>query len=180
MATSKCGHCGEGLFELKTIEPAGGVYKVNMVQCSACGAVVGAVYDFNAGVMLQIDCPDLAMGRHSQYADLSLSQFRDRMELHVAVLNHALVNIPAEKVRMHLCWGNYPGPHHCDVPLKDIVDVVWKAKPHAVQFEAANPLVEVLFGDILPASVAHARKLIGALPEFNTRFFVLRLPGSGT
>jgi hypothetical protein len=54
MATSKCGHCGEGLFELKTIEPAGGVYKVNMVQCSACGAVVGAVYDFNAGVMLQL------------------------------------------------------------------------------------------------------------------------------
>ena len=54
MATSKCGHCGEGLFELKTIEPVGGTYKVNMVQCGACGAVVGAVYDFNAGVMLQL------------------------------------------------------------------------------------------------------------------------------
>jgi hypothetical protein len=54
MATSKCGHCGGGLFELKTIEPVGGTYKVNMVQCSACGAVVGAVYDFNAGVMLQL------------------------------------------------------------------------------------------------------------------------------
>ena len=54
MATSKCGHCGEGLFELKTIEPVGGTYKVNMVQCSACGAVAGAVYDFNAGVMLQL------------------------------------------------------------------------------------------------------------------------------
>jgi len=93
----------------------------------------------NAGVMLQIDCPDLAMGRHSQHANLSLAQFREQMELHIAVLNHALVNIPAEKVRMHLCWGNYPGPHHCDVPLKDIIDVVWKAKPHAVQFEAANP-----------------------------------------
>jgi 5-methyltetrahydropteroyltriglutamate--homocysteine methyltransferase len=64
----------------------------------------------NAGIMLQIDCPDLAMGRHSQYADLSLAQFRDRMELHIEVLNRALVNIPAEKVRMHLCWGNYPGP----------------------------------------------------------------------
>jgi hypothetical protein len=54
LATSKCGHCGEGLFELKTLVPAGGTYKVNMVQCSACGAVVGAVYDFNAGVMLQL------------------------------------------------------------------------------------------------------------------------------
>jgi 5-methyltetrahydropteroyltriglutamate--homocysteine methyltransferase len=93
----------------------------------------------NAGIMLQIDCPDLAMGRHSQYADLSLAEFRDRMELHIEALNRALVNIPAEKVRMHLCWGNYPGPHHCDVPFKDIVDLIWKAKPHAVQFEAANP-----------------------------------------
>jgi 5-methyltetrahydropteroyltriglutamate--homocysteine methyltransferase len=92
-----------------------------------------------AGLMLQIDCPDLAMGRHSQYAQLSLAQFRERMELHIAMLNHALVNIPATKVRMHLCWGNYPGPHHCDVPLQDIVDLVWKAKPHAIQFEAANP-----------------------------------------
>ncbi len=92
-----------------------------------------------AGIMLQIDCPDLAMGRHSQYAQLSLAQFRARMELHIEVLNRALANIPAEKVRMHLCWGNYPGPHHCDVPLRDIVDLVWKAKPHAVQFEAANP-----------------------------------------
>ncbi len=93
----------------------------------------------NAGIMLQIDCPDLAMGRHSQYASLSLPQFRERMELHIEVLNRALANIPAEKVRMHLCWGNYPGPHHCDVPLRDIVDMVWKAKPHAIQFEAANP-----------------------------------------
>jgi 5-methyltetrahydropteroyltriglutamate--homocysteine methyltransferase len=93
----------------------------------------------NAGIMLQIDCPDLAMGRHSQYADLTLAQFRARMELHIEALNRALVNIPAEKVRMHLCWGNYPGPHHCDVPLEDIVDLIWKAKPHAIQFEAANP-----------------------------------------
>ena len=93
----------------------------------------------NAGILLQIDCPDLAMGRHSQYANLTLAEFRGQMELHIEVLNRALVNIPAEKVRMHLCWGNYPGPHHCDVPLKDIVDLIWKAKPHAIQFEAANP-----------------------------------------
>ena len=92
-----------------------------------------------AGVTLQIDCPDLAMGRHTQFKDLDLSGFRERMELNVEALNRALVNIPAGQVRMHLCWGNYPGPHHCDVPLQDIVDVVWKAKPHAIQFEAANP-----------------------------------------
>jgi 5-methyltetrahydropteroyltriglutamate--homocysteine methyltransferase len=93
----------------------------------------------SSGMMLQIDCPDLAMGRHTQFANLSVKQFREKMELHIEALNRALVNIPAEKVRMHLCWGNYPGPHHCDVPLADIVDVVWKAKPHAVLFEAANP-----------------------------------------
>jgi 5-methyltetrahydropteroyltriglutamate--homocysteine methyltransferase len=92
-----------------------------------------------AGMTLQIDCPDLAMGRHTQFADLDLSGFRERMALHVEALNRALVNIPAEKVRMHVCWGNYPGPHHCDVPLADIVDIVWKAKPHAILFEAANP-----------------------------------------
>jgi 5-methyltetrahydropteroyltriglutamate--homocysteine methyltransferase len=92
-----------------------------------------------AGIMLQIDCPDLAMGRHTQYAHLDVSGFRHQMELHIEALNRALVNIPADKVRMHLCWGNYPGPHHCDVPLADIIDIVWKAKPHAVLFEAANP-----------------------------------------
>jgi 5-methyltetrahydropteroyltriglutamate--homocysteine methyltransferase len=93
----------------------------------------------NAGMMLQIDCPDLAMGRHTQYAHLDVSGFREKMELHIEALNRALVNIPAEKVRMHVCWGNYPGPHHCDVPFAEIVDVIWKAKPHAVLFEAANP-----------------------------------------
>jgi len=93
----------------------------------------------NAGLMLQVDCPDLAMGRHTQFANLDVKGFREKMELHIEALNRALFNIPAEKVRMHLCWGNYPGPHHCDVPLADIVDLVWKAKPHAVLFEAANP-----------------------------------------
>jgi 5-methyltetrahydropteroyltriglutamate--homocysteine methyltransferase len=93
----------------------------------------------NAGMMLQIDCPDLAMGRHTQYAHLDVKGFREKMELHIEALNRALVNIPASKVRMHLCWGNYPGPHHCDVPLSEIVDIVWKAKPHAVLLEAANP-----------------------------------------
>lgn len=91
------------------------------------------------GITLQIDCPDLAMGRHTQYADLSLSQFRDRMALHVEALNRATANIPAEQLRMHLCWGNYPGPHHCDVPLADIIDRVWQARPRYLLFEAANP-----------------------------------------
>src|SRR5215472_6540671 len=93
----------------------------------------------NAGMILQLDCPDLAMGRHVQYADLSLKEFRERMRLHIEALNHAVRNIPAERLRLHMCWGNYPGPHHCDVPFADIIDVLALAKPSAILFEAANP-----------------------------------------
>src|SRR6188768_4128093 len=92
-----------------------------------------------AGFVLQIDCPDLAMGRHIQYADLSLADFRKRAGMHVQALNHALANIAPERLRMHLCWGNYEGPHHCDVPLADIIDIVFTARPSAISFEAANP-----------------------------------------
>jgi 5-methyltetrahydropteroyltriglutamate--homocysteine methyltransferase len=93
----------------------------------------------SAGIVLQIDCPDLAMGRHIQYAALSLADFRKRAAMHVEALNHALANIAPEQLRMHLCWGNYEGPHHCDVPLADIVDLVLAARPGAISFEAANP-----------------------------------------
>lgn len=92
-----------------------------------------------AGFILQIDCPDLAMGRHIQYADLDLAEFRKRISMHVEALNHAVANIPTEQLRMHVCWGNYEGPHHCDVPLGDIIDIVFKARPSAISFEAANP-----------------------------------------
>ncbi len=92
-----------------------------------------------AGITLQIDCPDLAMGRHTQFRDLSLSQFRDRIMLNVEAINRATANIPESQLRMHMCWGNYPGPHHCDVPFRDVIDLVWRARPHAIQFEAANP-----------------------------------------
>ena len=88
---------------------------------------------------MQLDCPDLAMGRHTTYADLSLEDYRKRIAMNIEALNHALRNIPSEKIRMHLCWGNYPGPHHCDVDLSEIIDLVWKAKPQTILFEAANP-----------------------------------------
>jgi 5-methyltetrahydropteroyltriglutamate--homocysteine methyltransferase len=91
------------------------------------------------GIVLQIDCPDLAMGRHIQYANLDLKEFRRRAGMHIAALDHALSGVAPEQVRMHLCWGNYEGPHHRDVPLADIIDLVLKARPHAVSFEAANP-----------------------------------------
>jgi 5-methyltetrahydropteroyltriglutamate--homocysteine methyltransferase len=93
----------------------------------------------NAGIILQVDCPDLAMGRHTQFRELDLAGFRKAMELNIAALNHATANIAPERLRMHMCWGNYPGPHHHDVPFQDIIDLVWTARPHAIQFEAANP-----------------------------------------
>ena len=92
-----------------------------------------------AGVTVQIDFPDLAMGRHIQYADLSVEEFRKRARLHIEALNHALAAIPPERVRMHLCWGNYEGPHHHDVPLAEIIDIVFAARPATISFEAANP-----------------------------------------
>lgn len=92
-----------------------------------------------AGIILQIDCPDLGMGRHIQHADLSLVEWRKKAQLHVEALDHAVANIPPEQLRIHLCWGNYEGPHHCDVPLADVIDVVFRARPGAIAIEAANP-----------------------------------------
>ena len=93
----------------------------------------------DAGITLQVDCPDLGMGRHIQHADLSLAEWRKKAELHVEALNHALSDISPDRLRMHLCWGNYEGPHHCDVPLADVIDIVFKARPAAIALEAANP-----------------------------------------
>jgi 5-methyltetrahydropteroyltriglutamate--homocysteine methyltransferase len=88
---------------------------------------------------VQLDCPDLAMGRHSAYAAMDAAAFRRRVALNIEALNHAVRNIPPERLRMHLCWGNYPGPHHRDVDLAEVIDLVWKARPQTILFEAANP-----------------------------------------
>jgi 5-methyltetrahydropteroyltriglutamate--homocysteine methyltransferase len=93
----------------------------------------------NAGLLLQIDCPDLAMGRHIQFADRTLEGFREQARMHVEALNHAVRNIPPEQMRLHLCWGNYEAPHQMDVPLADIIDIALLARPNAISFEAANP-----------------------------------------
>ena len=92
-----------------------------------------------AGFLLQVDCPDLAMGRHLQFADLSNQEFLKIAEANIEVLNHALANIPEDRVRLHLCWGNYEGPHHRDIPLKEIIGLAFKARAGAISFEGANP-----------------------------------------
>jgi 5-methyltetrahydropteroyltriglutamate--homocysteine methyltransferase len=92
-----------------------------------------------AGIILQIDAPDLAMGRHTLYRDRTLEEFASLAARHIEVLNHALRNVPAERTRMHVCWGNYEGPHHHDVPMARLLPIVLEAKPQGLLFEAANP-----------------------------------------
>ncbi|MFG1638599.1 cobalamin-independent methionine synthase II family protein [Pseudonocardia alni] len=92
-----------------------------------------------AGFVLQIDCPDLAMGRHAQYADATVDEFRHAIAGHIEALNAATAGIDPNRMRMHLCWGNYESPHHRDVDLIDIVDIVMTGRPRGVLMEAANP-----------------------------------------
>jgi 5-methyltetrahydropteroyltriglutamate--homocysteine methyltransferase len=92
-----------------------------------------------AGFVLQVDCPDLAMSRHLAFPELSNAQFLKIAEGNVEALNHALRDIPPDRVRLHLCWGNYEGPHHRDIPLREILPIALRARPQALSFEGANP-----------------------------------------
>ncbi len=92
-----------------------------------------------AGFLLQVDCPDLAMGRHLAFPDVGNAEFVKIAEANVEALNHALRDIPPDRLRLHLCWGNYEGPHHRDIPLREILPVVLRARPQALSFEGANP-----------------------------------------
>ena len=91
------------------------------------------------GFYLQLDCPDLAMSRHTGYQDLSEAEFLKVAAANVEALNAATANIPPERMRMHICWGNYEGPHDHDIALEKVIDIVIKARPATVLFEAANP-----------------------------------------
>jgi 5-methyltetrahydropteroyltriglutamate--homocysteine methyltransferase len=92
-----------------------------------------------AGLILQLDSPDLGLGRHTLYKDRSEADYLSLAERHVAVINHALRNIPADRVRMHLCWGNYEGPHDCDIEMEALLPIVLKARPRGLLFETSNP-----------------------------------------
>ena len=93
----------------------------------------------DSGLLLQIDCPDLAMTRVTQFSDLTQEEFIKIVEMHVEVLRYALAGIPRDRMRLHLCWGNTEGPHHHDVPLKEIVNIVLRVPVGAISFEGANP-----------------------------------------
>jgi 5-methyltetrahydropteroyltriglutamate--homocysteine methyltransferase len=120
------------------------------------GAIADAMRDeyeaiAAAGFVLQLDCPDLAMGRHIQFGGEDLAGFRREAERNVEALNRATANIDPDGMRLHLCWGNYEGPHHRDVELRDIIDVVFRARPNGISVEACNPRHEhewELFEDV--------------------------------
>ena len=92
-----------------------------------------------AGFILQLDSPDLGLGRHMMFKDKDDAEYEALANAHVDALNHATRNIPAEKMRLHVCWGNYEGPHHCDAPMEMVLPIAIKAKPQALLFESANP-----------------------------------------
>lgn len=96
----------------------------------------------DAGFDLQLDCPDLAMSRHTGYQDASEAEFLKIAAANVEALNAATANIPADRMRMHICWGNYEGPHDHDIPLERVIDIVLRARPATVLFEGANPVHE--------------------------------------
>ena len=116
-------------------------YKTHEAYMQAVADGMKAEYEeiVNSGLLLQLDCPDLAMGRHSRFKDLTEDQFLRNVEIQIAALNHALSDVPSDRVRMHVCWGNYEGPHTHDIELPKILPMVLKAKPMALLLEGANP-----------------------------------------
>ncbi|HUZ73837.1 MAG TPA: cobalamin-independent methionine synthase II family protein [Stellaceae bacterium] len=118
-----------------------GFYPTHEAYVEAVGAAMQEEYEAiaAAGFVLQLDCPDLAMAHHTAFQELSEREFLKRARHHVEVLNHAVRNIPADRMRIHICWGNYEGPHDHDIALAKVLPVLLKAKPAALVVEAANP-----------------------------------------
>jgi 5-methyltetrahydropteroyltriglutamate--homocysteine methyltransferase len=123
-----------------------------------------------AGFILQIDAPDLGSARHNQYQHLSDEEFLRIAERNVAALNHATANIPPEAMRMHLCWGNYEGPHTHDIPLARILDVCMRARPAGLSFEAANPRHAHEWEDLRGAKIPDDKLLIPGVIDSTTNF----------
>ncbi len=116
-------------------------YKTREAYLAALADAMKAEYEtiVASGLDLQLDCPDLALSRHMLFNDLSDDEFLKIAASHVEALNHALSDVPAEKVRVHICWGNYEGPHVCDIPMSKMFDTLMSTKSRYVLFETSNP-----------------------------------------
>jgi 5-methyltetrahydropteroyltriglutamate--homocysteine methyltransferase len=124
----------------------------------------------NAGFVLQIDCPDLASARNNQYRDLSDDQFRKIAERNIEALNAATEGLPPEKMRLHICWGNYEGPHNFDLPLLKIIDIAFKGRPQAISIEAANPRHDHEWEELQSIKIPDDKVLIPGVIDSTTNF----------
>ena len=124
-----------------------------------------------AGFVLQIDCPDLGSCRNNQYRHLTDEQFRNKVaERNIAALNGAIEGLPADRVRLHICWGNYEGPHTHDLPLLKIIDIAFKAKVQAISIEAANPRHDHEWEDLKTIKIPSDKILIPGVIDSTTNF----------
>ena len=116
-------------------------YKTREAYLAALADAMREEYEtiVDAGLYLQLDCPDLALSRHMLFNDLSNTEFLKIAGAHVEALNHALQNVPQDRVRIHICWGNYEGPHVCDIGMEKVFDTLMAAKAQYVLFETSNP-----------------------------------------
>jgi 5-methyltetrahydropteroyltriglutamate--homocysteine methyltransferase len=124
----------------------------------------------DAGFVLQLDCPDLGSGWNNQFRDLTLEQFRKVVDMHLEVLDAAIAAIPPERVRLHLCWGNYEGPHNHDIPLREIIEPVLRSRSGAVSFEGANPRHEHEWAVFEDVKLPDGKLIIPGVIDSTTNF----------
>jgi 5-methyltetrahydropteroyltriglutamate--homocysteine methyltransferase len=124
-----------------------------------------------AGFVLQIDAPDLGSARNNQYRHLTDDEFRSKIaERNIAALNAATEGLPADRMRLHICWGNYEGPHTHDLPLLKIIDIAFKARPQALSIEAANPRHDHEWEDLMGIKIPDDKILIPGVIDSTTNF----------
>jgi 5-methyltetrahydropteroyltriglutamate--homocysteine methyltransferase len=123
-----------------------------------------------AGFILQIDAPDLGSARNNQYRHLSDDEFRKIAERNIAALNGATAGLPGDRMRLHICWGNYEGPHTHDLPLTKIIDIAFKARPQAISIEAANPRHDHEWEDLKEIDIPDDKILIPGVIDSTTNF----------
>ena len=147
-------------------------YKNEDLYIEALGDAMRVEYEtiHAAGLILQIDCPDLASARHNQYQELTEKEFLKIVQRNIAILNHATANIPAKDMRMHICWGNYEGPHTYDVPLSVIFDACMTARPAGFSFEGANPRHAHEWEEIKYKKIPDEKILIPGVIDSTTNF----------
>ena len=147
-------------------------YRSHEAYMHAIGAAMRTEYEeiVRAGFILQIDCPDLAMGRHSRFKHLDDAEFLRCAEIHVEALNDAVANIPADRMRMHVCWGNYEGPHTHDIPLQTILPVVLKARPSMLLIEGANPRHEHEWEIFTACALPEGKVLVPGVIDTSTNY----------